>query len=375
MHPVSGLSEDCILVLGLGDLGQRIINALSNRPVGRLIAAARDREVAEAVAGQARLIAGLCDGPRRIEASHIDLADTDQTAAELDRLSPDVIVLTASRVTWWQLPAHVARVPYGAWVPLQVTLVRQLMQARATAGITAPVVALPYPDAVGPVLAGVGLAPQLGAGNVLEIAAKLTALAAQQHNTPREHVQVQLVAHHATQRIAFSAFRTLAGTEPRTPAPFIARISIDGRPLAPETVHAYFNAPYPLPPGRAVHALTAAATVATIDALRSRTPRLLHVPAPGGRPGGYPVTVSRTGVKLNLPNGVTEADAIAVNAVAARWDGIEQIAANGTISFTPAASHEIERALGLRLEQITVEQHPAIADQLAARLRHRPPAA
>ncbi|MDQ2894047.1 MAG: hypothetical protein M3Y09_00100 [Actinomycetota bacterium] len=371
---MSERSEDCILILGLGDLGQRVINGLSQRHAARLVAAARDREVAEAVAGQARLIAGLCDGPRRVEASRIDLDDLDQTAAELDRLRPDVIVLTASRVTWWQLPDQVARVPYGAWVPLQVTLVRRLMEARAAAGLAAPVVALPYPDAVGPILASVGLAPELGAGNVLEIAAKLTALAAERHNVPRENVQVRLVAHHATERAAFSAFQTLAGAGPLTPAPFIARIFIGGQPLPDETIRAYFNAPYALPPGRAAHNLTTAATIATIDALRSNTPRNLHVPAPGGRPGGYPVAVSRAGVELDLPDDVTEADAIAVNAVAARWDGIEQIAPNGTMKFTPTASDEIERALGLRVEQIAIEQHPAIADQLAARLRDLSPA-
>jgi len=369
MDAVAESDDDCVLILGLGDLGQRIANVLSHRPCGRLVVGARDAEVARAVAGQARLISTLCDGPRSVEAACIDLSDKDATAAELARISPDVIVLTASRLTWWQLPEQLASVPYGAWLPLQLTLVRALMEARGTAGITAPVVALPYPDAVGPILAGAGLAPELGAGNVLEIAAKLQTLAAEQNGTSRDNVQVRLVAHHATERTAFKAFEVLAGTGPLTHPPFLAKISVNGEPLGDEIVQNYFNSPYSLPSGRATQRLTAAATASTVRALRSHIPQSLHVPAPGGRPGGYPVTVSRAGVKLDLPDGVSEAEAIAVNAVAARWDGIERIAPDGTVTFTTDASNEIKRTLGLRLERITLDEHPAVADELAARLR------
>ena len=332
--------------------------------------AARDADAARAVAGQARLIAALSGGPRHIEGARIDLTDIDETAAELARLRPDVIVLTASRLTWWQLPDRVARVPYGAWLPLHVTLTRSLMESRALAGLAAPVVALPYPDAVGPVLAGAGLAPELGAGNVLEMAAKLRTCAAEQNHAPLEKVDVRLVAHHATERTAFSAFHALGGEGPLTPPPFLARICVDDDPLPDETAHAYFTMPYPLPEGRATHLLTAAAAAATVRALLSPRPLRLHAPGPGGRPGGYPVLISRAGVELDLPAGVSEPDAIAINAVAARWDGIERIAPDGTVTFSADAAQEIERSLGLRIKQITIDDHAAVADELAARLQN-----
>ncbi len=65
---------------------------------------------------------------------------------------------------------------------------------------------------------------------------------------------------------------------------------------------------------------------------------------------------------------MSEADAIAVNAVAARWDGIERIASDGTVTYTVEASEEIKRTLGLALERITLGEHSAVADELAARL-------
>jgi hypothetical protein len=363
------LDDDCVLVIGLGDLGQRIVNALVHRPGGRLVTAARDAEVARATAGQASLIAALCDGPRTIEAARIDLDETDETATELARLRPSVIVLAASRLTWWRLPERAASISYAAWLPLHVTLVRKLMQARAAAGVDAPVVVLPYPDGVGPILAGAGLAPQLGAGNVLEMAAKLVTVAAQRANVPHRKVSVRLVAHHAVQRSAFTAFKVLGGNGPTTPPPFLAKISVDGEPLPDATARKYLTTPYPLPSGRATHTLTAAATVATIHALLSRTPRKLHVPAPAGRPGGYPVTISRAGIELDLPDDLSETDAIAINAVAARWDGIEQITPDGTLTFTAAVSDEIERQLGLSLKRITLDEQQAVADELAAPLR------
>lgn len=330
--------------------------------------AARNAEVARTTAGQAALIAAVCGGPRRVEAACIDLDQIDATATELARLTPSVIVLTASRLSWWRVPPSVASIPYGAWLPLHATLVHKLMQARAAAGIVAPVIALPYPDGVGPVLAGAGLAPELGAGNVLEMAAKITAIAAQHSGVAPEKVHVRLIAHHAVQRTAFPAFQTLGGNSPTSPPPFLAKVCVDGEPVPDAIARDYLTAPYPLPTGRATHTLTSAATVATIDALLSRTPRTLHVPAPAGRPGGYPVTISRAGIELNLPAGVSETDAVAVNAVAARWDGIEQIAPNGTVTYTTAAADEIERQLGLPLTSITLNEQQPVADELIARL-------
>ena len=198
--------DDTVLVLGLGDLGQRVVEVLSQRPGGRLVAAARDADHARSVAGQAALVAALCDGPRAIEPAVADLTDRDATAALLARVQPDVIVLAAARLTWWRVPERARALPYGVWLPLHIPLVRALMQARDAAGVHAPVVSLPFPDAVGPVLAGAGLAPATGAGNVLEMAAKLVAVVAARAGVERDAVDVRLVAHHATERTAFSAF-------------------------------------------------------------------------------------------------------------------------------------------------------------------------
>ena len=362
--------DDTVLVLGLGDLGLRVVDVLSQWRGGRLVTAARDAEHARAVAGQAALVAALCDGPRAVEPAVADLDDRDGIAELLARVQPDVIVVAASRLTWWRVPERALSLPYGVWLPLHVPLVRALMQARNAAGVGAPVVALPFPDAVGPVLAGIGLAPETGAGNVLEMAAKLVAVVAERAGVERDAVDVRLVAHHATERLAFSAFLSVAGTEgaPPGPPPLHASVSVNGEAVPDDEVRELLTAAYPLLSGHATHELTAAATAATVWALLSDEPRRLHVPAPAGRPGGYPVRISRAGIELDLPPGMTEADAIAVNAVAARWDGIERIEPDGAFVYSRWVSDELERTLGLRLERVEPAESDAIADELVARL-------
>jgi hypothetical protein len=180
-----------VAVVGLGDLGSRVLDALARSPhVERLIGATRDAERGAARVAQCRLVAALAGGPRHVEFRPLgEIADGAAIEA-------DVLVCGATRHTWWK-PSP-PQVPYGTWLPLQLTVVRDLMRA----GPAAPVVCLPYPDGVGPALRPLGLAPAIGAGNVGETAPKLALLSGR---------PVRLVMHHACQRYAFPSFAFLGG--------------------------------------------------------------------------------------------------------------------------------------------------------------------
>jgi hypothetical protein len=372
-RPVSAnLGGATVVVVGQGDLGARVVIAAARLPVGRVVAISRDAERARQVAGQSAVIAALTEGAQRVTARGADAGDAEAMATTLRELDPAVIVMAASRHTWWRTPPAFDALPYGAWLPLHVGLTRELVRARDGAGISAPIVALPYPDAVGPVLAPLGLAPEVGAGNVSEIAAKLQMLAATAEDVAREDVWVRLIAHHAVERAAFAEFVSLAGDADRVdpgPPPWRATMEVGGRAVPEERVREWFHAPHPLMPGRQTHVVTAAAAAAVVDALLADTPRRVHVPAPGGRPGGYPARLSTAGVTLDLPADVSEAQAIAINATAARWDGIERIDGDGTVTFTADVCATTERVLGLRLDRVTAADMDAVADELAARLR------
>ena len=356
-----------VLVIGLGDLGTRVFDALARLPeIERLVGAGRNAEHGRARAGQAALVAELARGPRHVGFEPLDLGDVAAAAALLRRLDPDLVVTAASRHTWWRPFAddRVESLPFGVWLPLQLGLVRKLMEARREAGVAAWVVCLPYPDAVGPALAPLGLAPELGTGNVAETAPKLELLAAREAGVAREEVQVRLVMHHAAQRVAFGP---LVDDEP----PWAAEVLVRGERLSPDEVDRLFRAAFPLPRGRDTHELSAAATAHAVRALLGEEPTATHAPAPDGLPGGYPVRLSRGGVELDLPPWLSREDAVALNERAAAFDGLDRIEPDGTIVFTSEVAAGTERLLGLRLGRVRPDEVDGVADELAARARRR----
>jgi hypothetical protein len=229
-----------VAVVGLGDLGSHVISTLArSRSVGRLVAIGRNVEYGRACVGQARLVSALQDGPRHVDFEAADVRDVAGTASLLRRLDADAVVMVASRHTWWR--NAVAGMPYGAWLPLQLTLVRDLVRARNEAGVGTMVVNLVFPDGVGPALRPLGLAPEYGAGNVTETAAKLALLAGGQ-------AEVRLVMHHAVERIAFPTFSDLGGVdEPTDEPPWAAEVRVGGAPLDAECVSALMRSPWPRP--------------------------------------------------------------------------------------------------------------------------------
>jgi hypothetical protein len=357
-----------VLVIGLGDLGARVHDMLASSPlIDRLVGAGRDRERGAAIAAQGHLIANLTAGPQQVEFVSLDLFERDGSASVLRAIDPTVIVMAASRHTWWRTPARLAAIPYGAWLPVHLQLVRPMMEALAASGISGRVVCLPFPDAVGPALAPLGLAPHIGAGNVTEVAAKLAVLAAERSEVGPDVVEVRLIMHHAAERQAFGAFSGLAGSAEKESAPWKAEIRVRGRAVARDLVAEWFSFPYPLPPGTATHQLTAAATVHLIHALLSDQPRRTHAPAPSGLPGGYPVVLSRSGISLDLPQEMTVHAAVDLNDRAGRSDGIERIEPDGTVIFTTAVARATEQILGMRLQRVIPGDQSEVAEELLRR--------
>lgn len=365
-----------VLVAGLGDLGIRVATILArSKEIGQLVVAGRHPEIGRSVADQARLVAAVSGGAREVDFQPVDLEDRDQTAALVRRVNPDVLVISASRITWWRPmtvnpegAVQLAGLPYGIWLPVHVALIRRIMEAVHLAGTVTLVVSLPFPDAVGPSLAPLGLAPHAGAGNVAEVAVKLGVLAAQRYKVARELVRVRLVMHHAAQRLAFASFASLGGRSgPEGEPPWLATIEVAGHQIPQDEVTTMFNAPYGLMEGRANQELTAAAAAELVSALLGNEARLLHVPAPGGLPGGYPVLVSQDGISLDLPTGTSIGTAVEVNEAAARWDGIERIEADGTIVFTDRVREAASIVLGMRLSRVSPGEVDGVASDLLRR--------
>ena len=276
------------MVVGPGNLGAMLAEALALEPaVGRLVVAGRRRERCEAVAGQARLIASIHGRRPEVVASAPDWTGD----------GVDLAVLAPTLQSWWVLNdvmEQLGRDPFSVIVS--------------------------FPDLTGPVLRGMGHNIGCGLGNVSEVAAKF----------PRP---VRLVAHHSLGPHAFGSYGSFGGELP----PYLVDIPKD-------EADAVIRAPWPLHTDRDMNRVTAAAAARLFAALLGDELAPDHVPAPAGLPGGYPVLAGGMRVELDLRWPVEEA--IAVNEAGGRFDGVERIDADGTVTLTAETADTLRRVLG-----------------------------
>jgi hypothetical protein len=363
--------KSTILLVGLGGLGSVLLELLAREDgIGRIVVASRNAERGAARCNLARLGALAQGRDPDIRFAPLDLHELDAIADLIRHEVPDVIVSTATRMTWWLpdlLPAPqadaVKRAGFGMWLPIHLTLTRRLMDAVRAAGYAGHTLTAPFPDVVNPVLARLGLAPTCGIGNLDEIVPKVRVLAAERLQVPVAEIEVSLVAHHALDAAA------LGGVLDNVP-PYFVRVEHEGRDVT-GTLRAQelLLAPYPITAGTATHFLTAGSAVRLIRALLSERQTRLHAPAPNGLPGGYPILASREGVAVTLPTGLSLEDAVALNERSHRVDGIERIENDGTAVFLPEMVDTFRKLLGYDCGRLPPDEADGRADELIARFR------
>jgi hypothetical protein len=359
-----------VLLIGLGGLGGTVLEFLTRSPaVGRITGADLNRAKGLARTNLAR-VSRLAEGRQpELDFVPIDLVDVAGAAETIARVRPDVILSTASLQTWWLtglLPPEATRplrpVKFGAWLPVHLALTLDLMRAVRLAAFDGPVLTAPFPDVVNPVLAGLGLAPTCGIGNVDEIVPKVQWLAASRLGVPLASVHVSLVAHHALEPLVFGE----VGDVP----PHYLRIEHDGTDVtAAVGGEDLLLSPYPLPSGPAWHFLTAACATRLVEGLAGGHPIRRHAPAPGGLPGGYPVDVCAGAIRVAPVPGLTLPEAIAINARAHPFDGIERIEPDGTAIIGEASASALHETLGYDCRRLPPGDARPRATELLARFR------
>lgn len=360
-----------LMLIGLGDLGGVILELLARgESLGRIIIASRDEKRGVARCNLARLGAMAQGYQPEVSFISLDLNNTEAVAETVQREAPDLILSTATMQTWWlsdRLPppqsALISSAGFGLWLPVHLTLTMKLMEALRQADYKGLTLTAPFPDVVNCILGKLDLAPTCGVGNIDEIIPKVRLLAAERLGTSPGSVQVILVAHHALEPAAF-------GEPVAEIPPYFLRIEHDGQDVT-EAVNAeeLLLAPYPLPPGPPIHFLTAGSTIRLIRALISEQDTFLHVPAPNGLPGGYPVIANNAGVQPAPIEGLTLAEAIAINEQSHRFDGIERIEADGTAVFRPESVQIFRDALGYDCDRLSPTESQERAKELMARFR------
>jgi hypothetical protein len=360
-----------IMLIGLGGLGSIILELLAREEgLGRIVVGSRNVAHGIARCNLARLGAMAQGYAPSLSFVPLDLNDKEAIAETVHREAPDIILSTATMQTWWLpdlLPPEQAAViksaGFGVWLPVHLTLTLELMEALRDADYHGITLTAPFPDVVNCVLGRLGLSPTCGVGNLDEMVPKVRLLAAERLGAPLDAVRVLLVAHHALESAVF-------GEPTGEIPPYFLRVEVGGQDVT-EAIRAdeLLLSPYPLPSGPVTHFLTAGSTVRLIGALLSERGVLLHVPGPNGLPGGYPVIVGRSGVQPAPIEGLTLAEAIAINERSHRFDGIERIEADGTVVFCPEAADVLRVELGYECDRLAPYESEERAKELIARFR------
>ena len=334
--------ETKVLVVGPGDLGSKIAIGLASSPaIHELVIAGHGIDAGFSL----ERVAGAC-GDCRVRFVRLDAMRMDDISEILHREAPSVVVQAASLLSPWFLQTRKDRIArlilqagFAAQLCAQLPVIRTVMEATRAAAYRGLVVNCSYPDVTHPILARMQLAPTAGVGNAGMIhrfvSSRLRALGMREFS-------LQVLAHH-------SDVFPVANSRPRayTPADAAPKIYIDGL-RSSTTADLLYGAP-PVTDGGSLNLVTASHAVALIHALLPGAPPWkTSVPGAFGLPGGWPVQIEEGIMRLHLPDDLTVAEGEHCQSEAAKFDGIQDIATDGTVIFTESAcsalrqvSHEL----------------------------------
>jgi len=367
----SNSGKPTLMLIGLGSLGTAVLELLAREPdIGRITVCSRNQGRGMARCNVTRLGAVAQGYAPSIRFVALDLNSPGQVVETVVREAPDIILNTVTMQPWWMLdllPPEAARplqrARFGVWLAPNFALTLKLMRALRSANFSGFTVTAPFPDVVNCVLAKLGLAAECGVGNLDEIAAKVRLLAAERQGVSPGQIRVELVAHHALEAAAFGG---LIDPVP----PYFLRVYF-GREDISTSIHAsaLLLANYPLPPGPASSFLTAGCVARLVKALISDGETWMHAPSPHGLPGGYPVIVRRGSVECAPIQGLSQAEAVAINERSHPFDGIERIEPDGTAVFCSEDAAILRQTLHYDCDKLSPSEAEARAVELIARFR------
>lgn len=366
------MREATLLIVGNGILAGHVLYILSHgSQYKNIVLASRNMESAVRKANTIRQHVLNLGKDLDVQAVPMNLDSLSDSAATIARANPDVIFNTASLQSWWvvnELPADiremVAETRFGPWLPMHLSPTLKLMQAVREASSDAVVVNAAFPDAVNPVLARNGLAPSIGIGNIANVVPALRIAVAEALDVRPNDVEVRICGHH------FVSYR-LSRLGHSDGAPVFFHASVNGGDVTREVNQAAIfkdlTSRQRRTGGVAGQPVTASSAVAILEALQSRSSRLVHAPGPDGLPGGYPVRVSKSESVVSLPKDFSLEGAVEVNEKGQVHDGIEIIEADGTVRFAEPQMTAMKDLFDYECPSLALDDVHMAADDLGAR--------
>lgn len=359
-----------LLIVGGGNLCLHILQILVPRNQFEFHVASRDPERARQLCNLVRLANLQQDVAADIRCWEMDLTEAaiERNAQTLMRIKPDVILNCASLQSWrviTQLPKAsfeaLDQARLGPWLAMHLAPAYALMRAVKQSCPKSLVVNAAFPDAVNAVLYKVGMAPDIGVGNIANLVPATRCAIARLAGCEPLQVRVKLIG----QRY-FSHYVPRRGLPAQ--AHFNLSYWIDGREWTDEfraqDIFSCVAEDFRRLGGVDGQYLTAMSAASVLENLYANAEVHVHAPGPHGLPGGYPVKVGMGQVLLGLPYGVRREDAIQLNEAGQRQDGIETIMADGTVTFGREQMSVMEQMLGFSMAELKVQDAADSAHEL-----------
>ncbi|MDQ7248183.1 hypothetical protein [Dongia sedimenti] len=350
-----------LLLIGLGQLTGAVLDSVArDGRFAQIVLAGRNAELGRAKVLAARIGAALEGEFPRIEFVPFDF-NTAAAPETLKRIAPDVAFAAPSLLPRRRIRADpkLRALPSGIWLACHLAPMLRLRDTWETSGLSAPWVGAAEPDLVNAILHLTGSGPTAGSGGIATCVPRIRFLAAQQAKAPAQEIVVRLVA-----GASFADCMAGEGALKEWP-PFMLKVTWHGQDIT-LAVRDKLKAKVPLLSDLDQARIAASATLDLLAALGDDGVHDLHVPAPNGLIGGYPVKINRRGAEVDLPATWDLDQALGINATALAYDGIAALDKDGTITYTDRGIAAFQALLGERIERLRPPNAQGLADKLVA---------
>ena len=351
-----------LLLIGQGQLTSAVLDSVArDGRFAQIVLASRDAE-----RGRAKVLAARIGAALEGEFPKIEFVPFDFNAAGapeiLKRIAPDVGFAAPSLLPRRRIRAADPKfraLPSGVWLACHLAPMLRLRDAWEKSGLSAPWVAASEPDLVNAILHLTGVGPTAGSGGLATCVPRIRMLAAQQTKAPVQEIKVRLVA-----GAGLADCMAGEGSQKDLP-PFMLKVTWHGQDIT-LAVRDKLKAKVP-PLAEADHArIAASATLDLLAALGDDGVHELHVPAPNGLVGGYPVKINRRGAEVDLPAAWELDQALGINATALAYDGIAALDKDGAVTYTERGIAAFQALLGERIERLRPPNAQSLAEKLVA---------
>jgi threonine dehydrogenase-like Zn-dependent dehydrogenase len=357
------MTEKTVLLIGAGTVGRSVANFLALSPsVEKLIVADKDKLKAHLAAINAEVSAiyfGL--GPK-VEHVALDLNDEENAADLIGQIDPNVIIhCTTMLPCWFYIPLIKRRIKeigldgyYPAHtVAKDLVLVYKLMKAVKRSGTKARTVNITFPDNVHPALYKQGLSPTIGAGNVDITALGVRKIVANRLNLPVRSISVTIIGHHAL------------NWAPPEKLPYYIKIRMGEKDITKKfNTHELITAANDFLVRDYDEQMAASSAVKQALSILEDRGEIVLGSGVSGITGCLPVRLGAKDLEIVMPDDLSLDEAIKMNEMGLKMDGIEGYEPDGTIIFTEKTARLLEEGLGIKRRRLRLDEAEEMAKEL-----------